>query len=62
MLETSKTQSGTFKGLLHHKIIIVSLVTYPISFQTRKSFVHLRKTIEDILEENRETCDPLTAK
>ncbi len=26
-------------------------------FQTRKSFVCLRNTIEDILDENREACD-----
>ncbi len=28
-----------------------------MSFQNRKSFVHLRNTIQDILDENRETCD-----
>ncbi len=28
-----------------------------MSFQTRKSFVRLRNTIEDILDENREACD-----
>ncbi len=30
-----------------------------MSFQTRKSFVRLRNTIKDILEENREACDCL---
>ncbi len=40
-----------------------------MSFQTRKSFVRLRNTIEDILDTNREVCDcpidchvPLTVK
>ncbi len=28
-----------------------------MSFQTRKSFVRLRNTILDILDENREACD-----
>ncbi len=28
-----------------------------MSFQTRKSFVRLRKTIEDILDENWDACD-----
>ncbi len=28
-----------------------------MSFQTRKSFVSLRNTIYDILDENREACD-----
>ncbi len=28
-----------------------------MSFQTCKSFVRLRSTIEDILDENREACD-----
>ncbi len=28
-----------------------------MSLQTHKSFVHLRNTIEDILDENREACD-----
>ncbi len=28
-----------------------------MSFQTRKSFVRLRNTISDILDENREACD-----
>ncbi len=28
-----------------------------MSFQTRKSFVRLRNTIEDILDENQEVCD-----
>ncbi len=28
-----------------------------MSFQTRESFVRLRNTIEDILDENREACD-----
>ncbi len=31
----------------------------PMSFQTRKSFVRLRSTIEDILDENRDACDCL---
>ncbi len=34
-----------------------------MSFQTRKSFVSLRNTIEDILDENQEACGcPITAK
>ncbi len=28
-----------------------------MSFQTRKIFVRLRNTIQDILDENREACD-----
>ncbi len=33
------------KGLLHPKMKILSLITYPMAFQTRKSFVRLRNTI-----------------
>ncbi len=36
---------------------ILSLITYPMSFQTRKSFVRPRNTISDILDENWEACD-----
>ncbi len=32
-----------FKGLLHPKMRMLSLITYPMSFQTRKSFVCLQE-------------------
>ncbi len=40
------------KGLLHPKVKILPLITYPMSFQTRKNFVRLR----NILDEN-PVCD-----
>ncbi len=44
---TDKHGEGTavIKGLLHPKTKILSLITYPMSFQTRKSSVRLRNTI-----------------
>ncbi len=33
------------KGLLHPKMKILSLITYPMLFQTRKSFIRLQNTI-----------------
>ncbi len=33
------------KGLVHPKMKMLSLITYPMLFQTRKSFVRLRNTI-----------------
>ncbi len=33
------------KGLLHPKMKILSLITYPMSFQTRKRFDRLQNTI-----------------
>ncbi len=45
------------KGILHPKMKIRPLITYSMSFQTRKSFVRLRNIIYDMLDENREACD-----
>ncbi len=36
---------------------MLSLITYPMSFQTCKSFDRLQNTISYILDENREACD-----
>ncbi len=44
------TTDEAFKGLLHPKIT-------PMLFQTCKSFVHLRNTVADILDENQKASD-----
>jgi len=36
------------KGLVHPKMKIKSLITHPMLYQPRKTFVHLRNTNEDI--------------
>ncbi len=36
---------------------MLSLITYPMSFQACKIFVCLRNTISYILDENQEACD-----
>ncbi len=40
-----------FKGLVHPKMKIMSLITHPMSFQTRKTFVHLQNTNKDVFDE-----------
>ncbi len=46
------------KGLVYTKMKIMSLITHLMSFQTRKTFIHLQKTNEDILDEIQELSDP----
>ncbi len=41
------------------KLQFCHLSLTPMSFQTRKDFVRLQNTIEDIWDENREACDCL---
>ncbi len=44
------------EGLLHPKIHILSLITYPHVVLNRKSLGRLRNKIKDILDENWEAC------
>ncbi len=39
------------KVIVHPKMKISSLITHLMSFQTHKTFIHLRNTNEDIFEE-----------
>jgi len=39
-----------FKGLVHPKMKIKSLITHPHAVPTRKTFVRLRNTNEDIFD------------
>ncbi len=55
--ECFQIQNSLVKWLLHPKILILSLIAYPYVVPNRRSFVRLRNTIEDILNENREACD-----